>query len=140
MRPINDKGAKDRLGLAGLPDRDNPFAWKQKTREGKRGARELLVDLSDDEVARYMAIASDQVQLEERLAAVKVLCAVCGIAVCAAVLFMGLTTRFSGLVFTGLGLGLAMVYWPWRVFRCRQLWQMHYDAARAEQVRRQSAL
>jgi hypothetical protein len=131
--------AHGRLGLAGLPDRDNPFAWKQKTREGTRGARDLLADLTDEEVARYMSVALDQVRLENAQPVLKIGVAIAGCAAVAAALWIGFSQRFSGWDIAGLGLGLAMVYWPWRVLLCRRLWQKHYDAAKAEQVRRSGA-
>jgi hypothetical protein len=137
MPPINEKKSEARgLKLASLPDRDNPLAWKAKTREGKRGARELLLSLTDEEITRYMGVALDQMRLEERLAAVKMLCAAGGVAVIGLLLWHGMQTRFDGWAFAGLGLGIGMVYWPWRVLKCRQLWQMHFEAARAEQLRR----
>ena len=137
MPPTSNKRKADGvLGFGGLPDRDNPLAWKQKTREGKLGARELLNDLSDDEIARYMAISTDQVVLEEKHTALKIMCAVSGVGLLGVFLRHAVQTRFSGLDIAGLGLGLVMVYWPWRVFKCRQLWLKHFEAAHAEQARR----
>ncbi len=68
MPPISEKSSAARgLKVTTLPDRDNPLAWKAKTREGKRGARDLLLALTDEEVTRYMGVALDQIRLEERL-------------------------------------------------------------------------
>ena len=136
MPPTSDQASRKPLSFAGLPDRDNPLAWKRKTREGKRGARELLSALTDEEVARYMTVALDQVHLEERLWALKVMCAVAGAAIVGVLAMLGFATQFTGWAIAGLLLGLTMVYWPWRVLRCRQLWQKHFEAAQAEQFRR----
>jgi hypothetical protein len=126
------------LGFAGLPDRDNPLAWKRKTEAGRQGARLLLAELTDEEVARYMSVASDQMRIEERHRAVKIFSALMGGALVVGCLWYGLAKRFEPWDIAGLGLGVAMGYWPWRVVRCRQLWQQHFDAAQAEQVRRLS--
>ena len=138
MPPTSDNGSSTRrLSLAALPDRDNPLAWKRKTAEGKAGARQLLVDLTDEEVARYMGVAQDQVRLEERLAAIKMVCAASGAALLSVCLWHGLWDGFHRPEIAGLLLGLMMVYWPWRVFKCRQLWQSHLHATRVELARRQ---
>ena len=144
MPPTSDKAkapttAHGVLGLAGLPDKDNPFAWKQKTREGTLGAKLLLTDLTDDEIARYMSVALDQVRLENKHAVLKALLALAGLALVAAALRDGFAVRFSGWHIGGLGLGMAMVYRPWRVLQCRRLWQRHHDAAQTEQLRRTQA-
>jgi hypothetical protein len=144
MPPISDEapaGGKpiDRLGFAGLPDRDNPFAWKQKTREGKLGARDLLTVLTDDEVARYATVVQDQVSMEERYAAIKIASAVCGLGLAAAAIWHGIGAGISKLDAAGLGLAALMVYWPWRVLTCRALWIKHLKAAKAELARRSGA-
>ena len=137
MPPISEPGASLRpLKFAGLPDRDNPLAWKRKTAEGKAGARDLLTSLTDEEVARYMGVAKDQVQIEERRVVLKVLSAVFGLALAGFAVWHGAQAPIGKWDIAGLGLGLAMVYWPWRVFKCRQLWLKHYDSARAELARR----
>jgi hypothetical protein len=145
MPPTSER-AKPALGLtgsytgalAGLPDRDNPLAWKRATREGSRGARELLKVLTDDELARYQSIASDQVHLEERLAALKVASAIVGAGVLILVGWHASAAGFGRWDIVGLCAGLAMGYWPWRVLKCRRMWQTHLDAARDEQTRRQT--
>lgn len=124
------------MNFAGLPDRDNPLAWKRATKEGTLGAHALLRVLSDEEVQRYIGIVQDQINLEERWARLRVGSAVIGAGLIAFLIWRGLETGFGGWVIAGLGLGLAMEYWPWRVFKCRQLWQKHFLAARDEQARR----
>ena len=127
------------LGLTGaLPDQDNPLAWKRKAREGKLGARDLLASLTDEEIARYMSVAQDQVRIEERFAPLKIMSAIGGAALVIAALVYAIRTSFSGWDIAGLGLGFALVYWPWRVLKCRTLWLKHFEAARAEQARRQT--
>ena len=126
------------MKLAGLPDRDNPLAWKRATKQGVLGARDLLTSLTDDEVSRYMLVAQDQIKLEERWAALKVACACAGAALVAILIWRGLGNGFGTWAIAGLGLGLLMGYWPWRVMKCRQLWQKHFEAAKAEQARRQA--
>ena len=137
MPPTNDeRGGKSRLGVAGLPDRDNPLAWKRKVAEGRLGAKELLTTLTDEEVGRYMAVAQDQVKIEERYTPVKIASALAGVAVLCMVFLTGFRSGFHGPVLAGLGLGLAMVYWPWRAMKCRELWLKHFAAAKAEIERR----
>ena len=138
MPPTSDPpGPKSTwFGFAGLPDRDNPLAWKRKVAEGRLGARELLTTLTDEEVGRYMAVAEDQVRLEERHTAVKIASAIAGLVLLSLVILTGLRSGFHGQVLAGLGIGLAMVYWPWRVMKCRELWLKHFAAAKAEQERR----
>ena len=137
-RPPNLSARLATRGWRGLPDRDNPLAWKRATKQGTRGAIALLAELSDDEVARYMAVASDQMKLEERWAAAKLVLGFSGVLLCGFALWQGFATGFGNWTIAGLGLGLLMGYWPWRVLRCRQLWRLHFEAARAEQARRQS--
>jgi hypothetical protein len=144
MHPINKPSSEpDRVAtdepLDRLPDRDNPLAWKRATRHGKLGALALLHELADDEVSRYMAVARDQVKQEEQWAAMKIACGLCGVLLVGFELWQGMSGGFKNWIIAGLGLGLLMGYWPWRVLRCRQLWQTHLNAARAEQVRRQLA-
>jgi hypothetical protein len=139
MRPTNEPaGGPDARTPAGLPDRDNPFAWKRASQVGKQGAHALLAELTDEEVARYMSIAEDQVRLEARHVWPKVGSAVLGAVVVGLALWTGFAWGFSLITISGLGLGMAMGYWPWRVLKCRQLWQKHVAAAHAEQVRRAS--
>jgi hypothetical protein len=142
MPPISEpaRARSSHLGLTGLPDRDNPLAWKRKTLEGKRGARDLLTTLTDEEVTRYMSVAQDQVRLEERLALVKVLSAIGAIVLGVLVAWHVVTSGLARLDVAGLGLAAVMGYWPWRVFKCRQLWLKHLEAARAELARRQVAV
>jgi hypothetical protein len=137
MPPISDqKRINQPMKTAGLPDRDNPLAWKRATREGKLGARDLLTTLTDDEVARYLSVVEDQIKLEERGAWLKIASAIAGAALLGFLTWYGLDAGFGGWVIAGLGLGLVMEYWPWRVMKCRQLWQTHFKAARDEQARR----
>jgi hypothetical protein len=138
MPPTSDKAPRrSTLGLTGLPDRDNPLAWKRKTREGRRGAHDLLTALTDEEVARYITLAHDQMRLEERLMALKALSAVCGAGLIGAIAWHGSRVGLGSWHIAGLGLGVAMGYWPWRVLKCRQMWKKHFEAARAEQLKRQ---
>ena len=138
MPPTSDPpGPKSTwFGFAGLPDRDNPFAWKRAVEQGRQGARELLCELTDEEVGRYMALATDQIGIEERHGGVKIASAIAGAALLALAVVTGVRAGFGGAPTVGLGIGLAMVYWPWRVMKCRQLWRTHFEAAKAEQVRR----
>jgi len=141
MPPISEPSARGQKGasevnLSSFPDRDNPLAWKRKVAEGKRGARELLTTLTDDEVGRYMSVAMDQVHIEERHKGLKVASAVLGLLVVIAAVAIGWHAHFGGRVLSGLGLGIAMVYWPWRALTFRKLWLKHFEAARTEQERR----
>ena len=138
MLPTSDPpGLKSpRPGLAGLPDRDNPFAWKRAVAEGRLGARELLVTLTDEEIGRYMGVAQDQVRIEGRHRVLKIASAIGGAVLLIFVCVNGFSTGFSGRIAAGLGLGVGMVYWPWRAMKCRELWLKHFDAARAELDRR----
>ncbi len=138
MPPIdNERQRTGRLpGASLLPDRDNPFAWKQMVAQGKRGALELLGTLSDDEVRTYMAVAKDQIGLEERYWALKMASGVLGLGVIGAGVLKVARHGFSATALAGLGLGLVFCYWPWRVVKSRELWKRHYDAARAEDERR----
>jgi hypothetical protein len=122
--------------VTGFPDRDNPLAWKRKTREGKLGARELLTSLTDEEVERYAGVANDQVRIEERLWGVKIGSAVIGLAVALFALWHAVGSGVGRMDIAGLGLGALMVYWPWRVYKCRALWMTHLHAAKVEQARR----
>lgn len=122
-----------------IPERDNPFAWRARTKEGRAGAIHLLDSLTDEEVARYIDVARDQMQIEERLAALKVASAIFGVALAGYVVWRGLHQGLSGWDFAGLGLACAMGYWPWRVYTCRRLWWKHMKAATAELARRQAA-
>ena len=137
MPPINkrDEGAADKKA-AEFPDFDNPLAWRRATREGALGALGLLESLTDEQVARYMAVARDQIQIEERLAGLKIASAIAGILLTGWFVWQGITTGFGNWVIAGLAAGFAMGYWPWRVLRCRQMWQKHLDAARGELTRR----
>ena len=140
MPPISDENQPERgagrTGPAGFPERDNPFAWKRKVAEGRLGARDLLVTLTDEEIGRYMGVAQDQVRIEGRHRAVKIASAVAGCVLLVMVAASGFTTGFDGRVLAGLGLGAGMVYWPWRAMKCRELWLKHFNAAKAEQERR----
>jgi hypothetical protein len=121
-----------------MPERDNPFAWRAKSKEGRAGAVLLLESLTDDEVARYMGVARDQVKLEERHWVVKAGSAVIAVLLAVVLAWQALRLGFTRWHFGGLGLAFAMGYWPWRVFACRRLWLKHFDAAKAELARRQS--
>ena len=112
------------------------MAWKKKVAEGRLGARELLTTLTDEEVGRYMAVAQDQVRIEERYTAVKVASGFGGAGMVGAALVWGMRSSFGWPVLAGLGLGLGMVYWPWRAMKCRELWLKHFAAAKAEIERR----
>ena len=137
MPPISDnKHGGGAAEPASLPDRDNPLAWKRATKVGKLGALDLLKSLTDEEVSRYADVACDQIRLEERWATLKFACAICGAGLVAVLLWRGFDAGFGRWAVAGLGLGLAMGYWPWRVWKCRQLWQIHFNAALAEQARR----
>jgi len=148
MPPINntDNGAADGPGrihsskVTGFPDRDNPLAWKRATQVGTQGAKDLLLSLTDDEVARYMSVARDQIAIEDRHKGLKIASAVGGIAAIAWFAMQGFSGALRGSTIAGIALGLAMVYWPWRVLQCKQLWQKHFDAAREELTRRNVAL
>lgn len=137
MPPTNKhEGSGGENKVTGLPDRDNPLAWKRATLAGAEGARKLLVLLTDEEVRRYMAVARDQIRSEERLAGLKVASAICGALVVVWFLWQGIATGFGKWVVAGLGVGVAMGYWPWRALQCKQLWQKHFDAARDELTNR----
>jgi hypothetical protein len=138
MPLINNSGnASTRNGkAAALPDLDNPLAWRRATLKGAHGALKLLEQLTDDEVRRYMAVARDQIAIEDRLAGLKIASAIAGVLVAVCFVWQGMTTGFGTWVIAGLGLALALGYWPWRVLRCKQLWQKHFDAARSELLRR----
>lgn len=141
MPPINNAGKADHgAKVTGFPDRDNPLAWKRATQIGTRGAKELLRSLTDEEVVRYMAVAKDQIAIEDRRKALKVASAIGGVAVVAYACWRGISNGFAGPLIWTIALGLAMIYWPWRVLKCKQLWQKHFDAAREEQVRRNVAV
>jgi hypothetical protein len=120
-----------------MPDRDNPLAWKRATQAGAAGARDLLKILTDEEVARYMGVARDQVALEEQGAAIKIGSALLGIGLLVFVGWHITQVGFGRWDIAGLGLAVAMGYWPWRVFKCRRLWLTHFDAARDELALRQ---
>lgn len=144
MPPINKAGngaadGPERIHsskVTGFPDRDNPLAWKRATEAGTRGAKELLRSLTDEEVVRYMSVARDQIAIEDRRKGLKVASAIGGLAVMTWFGLQGIWVGYRGWVLAGMALGFAMVYWPWRVLKCKQLWQKHFDAAREEQVRR----
>jgi len=138
MPPINNERAETgRLpGASLLPDRDNPFAWKQMVAQGKQGALELLANLTDDEVRRYMAVARDQIALEERHWWLKLAAGAVGAALVVFAVSLMLQAGMTKGLFAGLGLGLAFCYWPWRAHKSRELWLKHYDAAKAEDERR----
>ena len=137
MPPISEqKRGGGTAKPASLPDRDNPLAWKRATKVGKLGALDLLKSLTDEEVSRYVDVARDQIRLEERWLSMKIACAICGAGLVAFFLWRGFDTGFGQWTVAGLGLGLVMGYWPWRVWKCRQLWQIHFNAALAEQARR----
>ncbi|MEQ1697739.1 MAG: hypothetical protein ABL901_18050 [Hyphomicrobiaceae bacterium] len=138
MPPINNSGeaASGKKKAAEFPDFDNPLAWRRATLEGAQGALKLLGSLTDEEVRRYMAVARDQIAIEQRLAGLKIAIAIAGVGIVAWFLWQGMATGFSKWVVAGLGLGVGMGYWPWRVLKCKQLWQKHFDAARAELIRR----
>jgi len=140
MPPINnDRAETGRLpGGTWLPARDNPFAWKHLVAQGKLGARELLTTLSDDELHRYMAVARDQIGIEERRRGLKIASAISGVAIVAAAIGWGASQGFTKATFAGLGLGLVFCYWPWRVLKCRALWLKHFEAAKAEDERRRA--
>lgn len=133
MHPTNKPEAAVR---GGLPDRDNPLAWRRLQRDGAAGARALLATLTDEEVRRYMAVAQDQVAIEERFSGLKIASAATSGALTGWCLLEGLIGGFRGWVVAGLGLGLVMGYWPWRVYQCRRMWLKHREAARSELVRR----
>jgi hypothetical protein len=122
---------------AAMPDRDNPLAWKRATQAGAAGARDLLKVLTDDEVARYMGVARDQVALEEQGAAIKIGSAMLGVGLLVFVGWHIVQAGFGRWDIAGLGLAVAMGYWPWRVFKCRRLWLTHFEAARDELALRQ---
>ena len=128
MRPTNNQPVENPR----LADRDNPLAWKRATKIGKLRAHELLASLTEDEVARYMQVATDQIRREERWWALKIASALTALVLWALLVRQGFAAGFGKWVIAGLGLALAMGYWPWRVMKCRQLWQRHYDAAHAE--------
>ena len=119
-----------------VPDHDNPMVWKRATKLGRRRAHELLADLTDDEVVRYAAVARDQMKIEESQAWLKIVSAIGGTGLASYLTWRGVATGFGGWLIVELGLALTMVYWPWRVLKCRQLWHTHFVAARAEQARR----
>ena len=139
MPPINEgdeTGGGGDKKAAEFPDFDNPLAWRRATREGAQGALALLGLLTDEEVRRYMAVARDQIRSEERLAGLKVASAIVGLVVVSWFAGAGVRIGFTGWMIAGLGLGSAMVYWPWRELKCKQLWQKHFDAARDELTKR----
>jgi hypothetical protein len=121
----------------GMPDRDNPFAWRAKTKEGRKGAVRLLEELTPEEITRYMDMARDQVRQEERLAWLKLSLAAAAVALViydlADGLQNGITTWHIGVLMLAAALG----YWPWKVRSYRRLWMKHLTAAKAELARRQ---
>ena len=138
MPPINEggqAGGGDKKA-AEFPDFDNPLAWRRATREGAQGALALLGSLTDEEVRRYMAVARDQIRNEERLAGLKIASAIGGVLIAGWFIWQGMATGFGKSVIAGVGLGMVMGYWPWRVLKCKVLWQKHFDAARAELTKR----
>lgn len=127
-----------RLEPMRIPERDNPFAWRAKAKEGRAGAIRLLEALSDEEVARYMEMASDQVRNEERLIWLQLLCSATALGVVIFDMADGLQNGISIWHVSGLLLAAALAYWPWRVRACRRLWLMHVNAAKAELARRRA--
>ncbi|MBX9926770.1 MAG: hypothetical protein K2Y05_10465 [Hyphomicrobiaceae bacterium] len=121
-----------------MPDRDNPFAWRAKTKEGRRGAARLLEELTDEEVARYMDVARDQLNHEERLAWLKVALAATAAALVAYDLAHGYRNGITSWHVGVLGLAAVLGYWPWKVRAYRRLWMKHVAAAKAELARRRA--
>lgn len=119
-----------------MPDRDNPFVWRAKTREGRKGAVRLLEELTEDEVNRYMDMALDQVRHEERLAWLKIALAVAAVAIVAYDLVHGWQNGITNWHVAGLLVAAALGYWPWKVRSYRRLWMRHLSAAKAELARR----
>ena len=97
MRLTNKSGeAGGRDGkVAGFPDLDNPLAWRRATQKGAKGALKLLGTLTDDEVRRYMAIARDQIVIEQRLAGLKIASAIAGALIVAWFGWQGVATGFG---------------------------------------------
>ncbi len=121
-----------------MPDRDNPFAWRAKSKAGRRGAARLLEELTDEEVTRYMDIARDQLNHEERLAWLKVSLATIAAALVAYDLAHGYRNGITTWHVVGLALAALLGYWPWKVRAYRRLWMKHVAATKAELARRRA--
>lgn len=122
-----------------MPERDNPFLWRAKSKEGRRGALRLLELLTDEEVSRYMDMASDQVRAEEQRIGLQVLAVMTALGLVAYDMADGLQHGITGWHLAGLLLAAGLGYWPWRVRACRRLWMKHLTAAKAELAKRRAA-
>jgi len=115
-------------------------------RNTAEAARDLLLVLSDDELARYGEIARDQAAAELSRWWLQA-----GLAMAAVAAFGWATARwgiagmeaigveaagFGRAVVVALGIGLALAYSPYRRVRNWTLWQRHCKAVQAEQERR----
>jgi hypothetical protein len=121
-----------------MPDRDNPFAWRAKAKEGRKGAARLLEELTEEEVSRYMDMARDQVRHEERLVGLKLTLAAVAVVIVVYDMAHGLANGITSWHIGGLALAAALGYWPWKVRSYRLLWMKHLAAAKAELARRGS--
>jgi hypothetical protein len=122
-----------------MPEHDNPLAWRAKAKEGRRGAILLLEALTEDEVARYLEMAGDQVRNEERRLWLQLTVGAGAVALLAYDAADGLANGVTSWHVAVLAVALAMAYWPWRARACRRLWMGHVDAAKAELARRRAA-
>jgi hypothetical protein len=124
------------LSFVGLPDRDNPLAWKRATRAGRLGAVELLGELSDEDLARYQTVACEQAAIEQKHWGLKAASAIGAVVLAASVVWHAATSGLSRWDIAGLGLSGLMGYWPWRAWVCRAMWLLHATRARSEHERR----
>jgi hypothetical protein len=101
-------------------------------------ARPLLAEFTEEQLGQYRRIAADQVIREERWRAVQWTVGIAAAALAVWLVEGGVTSGFSGLRLTALGILSLAGYWPWRTNRSRAQWQAHVDAVDTELAKRKA--
>ncbi|MFM1816592.1 MAG: hypothetical protein RLZ98_3287 [Pseudomonadota bacterium] len=96
------------------------------------GWRELLADMTEEELVRYGEIAGDQIRLEWQQGWLQVLAAVAALGLSAVGLWLMLAGGMPVVGAAMVGLAVALGYWPYSKAKMRRMWGGHVEAVEAE--------
>ena len=96
----------------------------------------LLDALTEEELEQYGQLARDQIRGEYARVGVYVGLVAVSIGLTAAAIWMFHEGGYGWFCYFALGLGLVLLYWPYRAVMTCILWDKHYQAVRGELERR----
>ncbi len=100
---------------------------------------QLLNLLTNEELEQYGQLARDQIAGEFGRLGVYVVLVMASLGLLAAAVWMFLEGNFGWTSFLALGIGVILLYWPYRSLMTCRLWNEHYRAVCGELERREGS-